>query len=180
MVAVVVPPTWFYYPTFFPEPVPSPCQQFTQFEPENCGRFINNRLCPGEIDSQAPPDGYEYFVWLVAMVSTAIGVVFSFRTIILLEFSKATTCLPYSRYFLIFAILISTLAALESSIIYQKFYEINDFDRYVPQVLSQFDSPYLTHPLFQFVMTFLVSSKHTCLVLMIFSYVDLVLFYRYL
>ena len=169
---------WFYYPSFFPEPIPYACGHFPQFDPRNCGRFLNNRTYPGEIIVTSW-NAYDYYAWLVAVVSTAIGVVFSLRSIILLQFSNATFCLPYTRYFLISAIIISTLAALESCIIYQKFYDIEDGVRHVPQILSEFDSPNIVHSLPQFSMMFLVSSKHISLVLLIFCYLDLILFYRY-
>lgn len=181
------PPTWFYYPTYFPDTIPDPCSHFPQFDPKNCGKFYDGRAYPYELDTTLPRP-YEFITWLVAIISTAIGVAFSLRTTILLQFSTATSCLPYSRYFLIFSIFISTFVAMESAIIYQKFYDLIDgSNRYqvvgvpgdVPQILSEFVSPILADSFPQFIMTLLVSTKHTCLVLLILCYIDLAIFYRW-
>ena len=172
------PSTWFSFRDFFPETIPAPCDDFPQFDSMKCGRFLDNGTYPGEYNYTSPLEIYNDFIWLVAMIFTASGVVFSVRALILLQFSTATIFLPYSRYFLIFAILISTLTALESCIIYQKFYKIDDSVRALRQILSEFDSQNLTHPLFQFIMVLLVSSRHTCLVILIFCYIDMLIFYR--
>lgn len=170
-------PLRFYESNYFPEALPYPCGDFAQFDPENCGRFISNEIYPNEFDD-TPPDSYVFESWLTAMVLTVIGVVFSLRTIILLQFSNVTACLPYSRKFIIFSIFIMTLTALESCIVYQKFFNIIDYNGNVDQILSEFDSPHLSSPLFQFVMLLLVSTKYTCLVLLAICHIDLALFYR--
>lgn len=62
---------------------------------------------------------FVFETWVMAMICVAIGLVFSLRVVILLQFSSAQKCLPYSRHFMVVAIIVMTLVALESCIIYQ-------------------------------------------------------------
>lgn len=57
--------------------------------------------------------------WILSMICIAIGVAFSIRSLILLQFSHASKGLPYTRSLIIIVIIISTLVALESCVFYQ-------------------------------------------------------------
>lgn len=71
------------------------------------------------IDLSTGTQATSFDIWLATMVSVAVGLIFSIRSVTLLAFSRARHCLPYSRLFIIFTIFIATLVALESCLYYQ-------------------------------------------------------------